>query len=93
MPERRRPPIGLQDDPDAGKPPIGGTEPWGDAKVRAARATKVASAAGVMPSAAAAGTYRLQIAAAKNKQDAEKIAAQLKREQPKAVAQRTLEVD
>ena len=96
LPERRRPPIGLQEDPDAGKPPIGGTEPWGDARVRSApRGAKVASAAGVTAGIAsgASGTFRLQVAAAKSKQDAEKIAAQIKREQPKAVAQRTLEVD
>lgn len=87
IPERRVPPKGLQPDPDAGKPPIP-DGPITAAETRAPRVNRVVSAA-----PAGGGNYRLQVAAAKSKADADRIAAQIRREQVKAVGQRAIEVD
>lgn len=87
--ERRVPPPPDLSDPDAAKAQAQ-LDGWGKAKVSASgQGARVAA----VQQGAATGNFRLQVGAAKSKQDAEKIAAQLKREQAKALGQRAVEVD
>ena len=96
-PERRATPPHVDEDPDKPKP-------WGTAQVRPAAgasrvagvvppATTVSTAASASATPGNAGAFRLQVAAVASKADAEKIAAKFKKEQPKAVAQRAVDID
>lgn len=96
VPRRVPPPPRVDEDPDKPKP-------WGTAQVRPAGASRVAAAApsttgsttpgsAQQAAAAPAGAFRLQVAAAPTRAEAEKIVTKLKKEQPKAVAQRSVDI-
>ncbi len=92
-PARTPPPPRVDEDPDLGKSPEGAaparTRPPGASRVSSLAPTTTGSTAAAKPAA----TYRLQVASAKSRQEADQVAARIKREQSKAVGQRTVDVD